>query len=113
MDCFHCQHADCINDDFRRIHKNEINWARQKRYKNAGLCCVCGKRPLYNAWYCLDCLQNVHDRINGLRARRIASGLCPRCGRVPEDPRFKRCRICRSKDAEMHRNSYRDKKMER
>ena len=59
MDCFHCVHPDCINNDFREIHESERRNAnsmiRVKQLKDSGLCVRRGKRPLYTDWACKEC----------------------------------------------------------
>lgn len=99
MDCFHCAHPDCINDDFGEIHESERHntnsMIRAKRLKSAGLCVRCGKRPLHTGWVCKECAARMAELMTARRTARAEQGLCPRCGKVPLDPRYKICAECR------------------
>lgn len=98
---------------------------RQKRIyqerKAAGVCVACGKPDEMTAnggAYCFDCLerfaeyrqksyrrnpQSTYDRHKRLADQRKADGLCVRCGKPLEDKKKARCKACRAKDAERHR----------
>jgi uncharacterized OB-fold protein len=91
----------------------QTSQARREHYLAHGICPHCGRNDLQKGFkLCLEC-RTVHnerrrqnykpeesqsERHKALRERRIAEGLCPRCGKRKPDAGYKTCSACRTKD---------------
>lgn len=86
---------------------------RREWYLSHGICPHCGRNDLQKGYkLCLECRtahndrrranykpeENQSERHKALRERRIAEGLCPKCGKRKPDTGYKTCSVCRAKD---------------
>lgn len=115
------------------LEKKRANERETKIFlKNIGICPSCGKNRLCGEEkQCVECRAKGAERSARIRAergeeylkehrqygrmlydRRIKNGVCPRCGKVPDDPRYKMCSACRVKKREqsMARNGQKDRR---
>ena len=65
---------------------------KNKKYKEMKKCLNCGK-DTEKGNRCKDCLQNITQKSNVQRRKRVEFGLCPRCGNKKESL-AKCCEIC-------------------
>ena len=98
-------------------------------YRENHLCTECGKnkvpdgertcpecrakknesRKTLNETQKIRCNENFRKQQNFLYKERSDAGICTRCGKRKAMPGKKKCGICLSKDAEMHRKKHLDK----
>lgn len=73
----------------------ELVQARKERLQKAGLCPICGKRPIKESrTKCEQCLQRAAEAANERRQECGASGLCEMCGKAPPTPGRSKCQAC-------------------
>lgn len=105
------------------IKYREYRRSNRKFYKEHRICPVCGKEELYgDERNCILCRQKNYERKNelteeqkdkyrirfrtqqrNLYKERSEKGICTRCGKFKAAPTKRKCKICLSKDAELHR----------
>ena len=94
---------------------SERDRANRQYYLNGGRCPNCGgKRSIINGQQrCEVCAEKERKRKKEAHDKRVAEGLCVRCG-GPRDDKYMTCKACRDKDAGYKRNGkklYNQRKM--
>ena len=92
-----------MTDDEKRLdanHRNAVTKERNRRYKENGLCILCGKKALEGKSYCLECLIKTRRRAHAIYYRKrekigyvktnFSPGLCSKCNE-PALPGKKLC----------------------
>lgn len=101
------------------IKKREDSKEQKIFYRSIGICPLCKKNRLFGSEKtCPECRAKESERIYRIRERdrekynkehnlcekriyseRLKNGLCPRCGKIQTDKRYKLCSYCRNKKA--------------
>ncbi len=77
------------------------------------LCSTCGLEPRaqgQRVTQCKGCRKKSVDSCNRVTHKlRVATGMCPRCGKHPQLPGMKRCKVCSTKrmgEGKAHRSAF-------
>lgn len=68
-----------LTEEERKLHRARITALHSAR-RAAGLCAKC-EEPSPDTWACVVCRAKHSEAKRERRARRIAAGLCPMCGK--------------------------------
>jgi hypothetical protein len=74
--------------------------------KHAGLCIVCGQKRNNPTVWCDRCRTTRKFVLAAFWRRRVASGLCPRCGRPRESTKRINCAACAQKQTNRTREHH-------
>ena len=86
--------------------RSEQDKANRLYYLKGGRCPNCGgKRPVIEGrTRCEVCAEKERQCKKRIHDRRVAEGVCVKCGRPRDDERYKTCSRCRNKDVFYKRN---------
>jgi len=86
--------------------RSEQDKANRLYYLKAGRCPNCGgSRPIVEGTKrCAECQEKDRKRKKEMRDKRLADGLCVKCGKPLGDDTHKTCEKCRSREVNYHHN---------
>ncbi len=89
-----CQACGDRNSKANRERRKNL----KKHWKTLGICQTCGCRSVISGLtWCAVCAEDHTEHSRNRYRKNRSAGLCPTCGKTPDEPGFIQCLSCRTK----------------